>query len=332
VTGSEFFLTFLAAVFQGPTGPGDLWKALETSSVTLRYAASGGDSACSMEFRGLKRTYRLHRPAAGGSPLPLVIVLHGGGGTGEGMIKLTGGGFDRLADRDRFLAVYPDGVGKNWNDGRSPEETRYRTHTENIDDVGFISALIDSLVRKQNADPHSVYVTGISNGGMMSYRLACEIPEKIAAAAPVAGSIPRNLFGRCSPSRPVSILAINNIDDRLMPWDGGSVTGPFGVNKLGAVLSVSEVIGFWVDEDACSPTPVVTDEPDRDPEDGTRVRREEYGGGTDGTEVILYAVEGGGHTWPGGSQYLPAWIIGRTSRDIDATTLIWDFFKGHIRK
>lgn len=297
-------------------------------------AASGSDSDGSMNYRGLERTYRLHLPPRGNraSPLPLVIVLHGGGGTGENMIQLTGGGLNRLADRDGFIVAYPDGISKNWNDGRSPGEVGYRAHRENIDDVGFISALIDSIVRGLNADPHCVYVTGISNGAMMSYRLACEIPEKLAAIAPVAGSIPQKLIGSCSPSRPVSVLAINSIEDRLMPWDGGNVTGPWGRRSLGAVVSVDEAITFWADRDGCTPTPVITNEPDRDPKDGTRVRREVCGGGEEGTEVILYAVEGGGHTWPGGNQYLPEWIIGKTSRDIDADTVIWEFFRRHIRK
>ena len=296
--------------------------------------AAGDDSACSMSYKGLKRTYLVHVPEAPQSSgsLPLVIALHGGGGTAPTMVKLTAGGFDRLADRDGFLVAYPEGIAKNWNDGRSAQEAGYRAHEENIDDAGFISALIDSLVGDLHADPHRVYVTGISNGAMMSYRVACELSDKVAAVAPVDGNIPRNLLPLCSPSRPVSVLAINNVGDPLMPWKGGSITGPFGMKKLGQVLSVHESIACWVAEDSCPSGPVVTDEPDRDPEDGTRVRREAYGPGTEGTEVVLYAVDGGGHTWPGGSQYLPRLVIGRTSRDIDACAVIWDFFKRHIRK
>jgi len=125
--------------------------------------------------------------------LPLVIVLHGGGGTGEDQVKLTEGGLNTLADKEGFIVVYPDGFDKHWNDGRSGEETGYRTQEENIDDVGFISSLISYFIKELNIDPKRVYVTGMSNGAMMSYRLACELTEKIAAVAPVAGNMPQNL-------------------------------------------------------------------------------------------------------------------------------------------
>jgi polyhydroxybutyrate depolymerase len=101
--------------------------------------------------------------------------------------------------------------------------------------------------------------------------------------------------------------------------------------KLGQVLSVDESIRFWVTRNKCSTTPVVAEEPDRDPKDGTRVTRKEYSDGMEGTEVTLYSVDGGGHTWPGGFQYLPVWLIGKTSRDIDANEVIWEFFKKHSR-
>ena len=139
------------------------------------------------------------------------------------------------------------------------------------------------------------------------------------------------LFPECSPSRPVSVLAINNTEDPLVPYEGGEIIGGFRKIKLGKVLSVDESIAFWIERNMCSATPVVTEEPDLDPKDGTRVTRKDYINGTDGTEVILYSVEGGGHTWPGGIQYLPAWIIGKTCKDFDANEVIWSFFKNHSR-
>ena len=285
----------------------------------------------SIIFGGLKRTYLIHIPSSHDKTksMPLLIALHGGGGTGRHMVKLTLGGFDKLSDKEGFVVVYPDGIGKNWNDGRSGEETGYRAHKENIDDVGFISALIDALIKKLDIDPKRVYVTGMSNGAIMSYRLACELTEKIAAIAAVAGNIPQNLYPSCSPSRPISVLAINNVNDPLMPWAGKDITGPFGLKKLGKVLSTAETIRFWVNHNNCSLSPVITQEPDKDPKDGTRIRKEVYTNGKNETEVILYAIEGGGHTWPGGYQYLNERIIGKTSRDLDANEVIWDFFKKH---
>ncbi|MBE0678716.1 MAG: phospholipase [Bacteroidales bacterium] len=259
--------------------------------------------------------------------MPLVIALHGRGVDGEGMIIVTRKGFDRLAERDAFLVVYPDGIELNWNDGRRDQEDDERANSENIDDVGFIAALTDMMVRDYNADPRRVYVTGISNGAIMSYRLACELSHRIAAIAPVDGSIPLHFIDDCSPSRHVPVLAMNNVDDPVVPFEGGEIYGHFGREMLGKVLSVDQSVGYWVKKNGCSQVPVITEEPDRDPTDGTRVTRKEYVNEVDGTEVILYVVHGGGHTWPGGLQYLPSRVIGKTSRDIDASDVIWSFFK-----
>ncbi len=288
----------------------------------------------SIRFAGLKRTYLIYIPSSYDKtrPMPLLIALHGGGGSGKHMIKLTRGGFNTLADKKGFIVVYPDGIEKNWNDGRSAQETGYRAHRENIDDVGFISALLDHLMEEFNIDQKRVYVTGMSNGAMMSYRLACQLSQRIAAIAPVTGNIPQNLCPACSPAMPTSVLAINNVLDPLMPWSDEDITDPWGMKKLGKVMPTSETIRFWVEHNNCTPTAVITQEPDRDPHDGTRIRKEVYGNGKESTEVILYAVEGGGHTWPNGYQYLNENIVGKTSRDIDANEVIWDFFERHARK
>jgi polyhydroxybutyrate depolymerase len=123
---------------------------------------------------------------------------------------------------------------------------------------------------------------------------------------------------------------ISNTDDRLVPWGGGDIR--FGRKTFGRALSVPETIKYWVNHNQCSSSPSISMEPDRDPKDGTRVRREAYNQCRESSEVVLYAIEGGGHTWPGGDQYLPQWIIGKTNRDIDANEVIWDFFRKHIKK
>jgi polyhydroxybutyrate depolymerase len=295
-------------------------------------AFAGKDLRSSFMHDSLKRTFIIYIPSSYDKTvqLPLVIALHGRGANGASMIILTHKGFNKMADNDGFIMVYPDGIELNWNDGRMDEEANDRAHRENIDDVGFLSALIDSMIKDYNIDPKRVYVTGISNGAIMSYRLACELSDKITAIAPVDGNIPNLLVPECSPSEPVSVLAINNTDDPLVPFEGGYIYGIRKIN-LGKVLSVNESIEFWVDRNKCSVTPDVTEEPDMDPKDGTRVTRKQYVNGIEGTEVILYAVDGGGHTWPGGFQYLPAGIIGKTCRDFDANEVIWSFFKNHTR-
>lgn len=295
---------------------------------------SGGiDKRLSIMHDGIERTFHIHLPAMidENKQLPVVFALHGRGGNGESMILVTRRGFARLADNDKFIIVYPDGIEMNWNDGRMDEEVKDIAHSENIDDVGYISTLIDLMIKNYKADPGRIYVTGISNGAIMAYRLACELAGKITAIAPVDGSIPYMLLKECSPSRPVSVLAINNINDPLVPYEGGEAYTHFHMTKLGQLLSVQESVGFWAKQNKCTEKPVVAKEPDRDPRDGTRVTRKEYGEGVEGTEVVLYSVDGGGHTWPGGFQYMPVWLIGKTSRDIDACEVIWSFFKKHSR-
>jgi polyhydroxybutyrate depolymerase len=296
-------------------------------------AAAGTYQKSSFVHKDLERSFNIYIPSLYDKSvqLPLIIVLHGRGTNGEAMILVTRQGFDKLADKDKFITVYPNGIELNWNDGRMDEEANDRAHKENIDDVGFISALIDFMIKDYNINSKRVYITGMSNGALMAYRLACELSNKITAIAPVDGSIAQLLSSTCVPARPVSVLAINNVNDPLVPFEGGEVYGNFHLVKLGKVLSVKESIMFWVNRNKCLTTPVVTEEPDRDPKDGTRVLRREYTNGIGQTEVIVYSIDGGGHTWPGGVQYLPEWVIGKTCMDIDADEVIWSFFKKHSR-
>lgn len=277
---------------------------------------------------GLNRTYRLYVPLAHdkSKAVPLVIALHGGGGTGLNMERLTLGGFNRLAAGEGFVVVYPDGVDRHWNDGRGIQE--YRAHREDVDDVGFIAALIEHLHQTLGIDRARVYATGISNGGLFSQRLARELAPRIAAIGVVAVSMSDKIAQMRPPARPISVLLMPGIDDPLVPWGGGDI-GFRGSRPAGRVLSVADTVAAWTGLNRCPPRADVAMEPDRDPNDGTRVRWEAYAPCAEGTEVVLYAVEGGGHTWPGGWQYLPERLIGRTSRDIDANHVIWSFFKKH---
>lgn len=298
-----------------------LVPAFQSSGCT---PGTDNDYSASIVSGGLERTYSVHISSScdQSRPTPLVIVLHGGGGTGKGMVKLTG--FNALADRENFIIVYPDGFEKHWNDGRG---VQWQAQVENVDDVGFISALIDQLSDELNIDASRIYVTGISNGGMMSHRLGCELSQKIAAISPVASNIPVSMAPVWSPSRPMPVLIINGTDDPLERWEGGEIR--LWRNTYGVVLSVADTVKFWVEKDQCSSSPVITQLPDKDPADGTKVRKEVYGGCQDGAEVVLYAIEGGGHTWPGGLQYLPEFVIGKTSREFNASEVIWQFFKEH---
>lgn len=278
---------------------------------------------------GVERTYRIHIPSVVDFSPSLVFVLHGGGGTGEGMERtLTLGGFNSLSDQDHFIVVYPDGIEKYWNDGR--KNVTDPAHQQNIDDVSFFRTLIENLTTEFNVDPHRIYVTGISNGAMMSYRLAFEIPDKIAAIAPIAGAIPTDLLDYNISDIPVSVCIMSGTHDPLVPWEGGLVGTRR--NPRGTVISVPESTLFWCNHNNCSPEPNSTVLPDNDPKDGTRVQRDIYQGGRNNTEVVLYTINNGGHTWPDGYQYLPLALVGRTTHDVNANTVIWEFFSTHPKQ
>jgi len=283
------------------------------------------ESTHSMRVDGITRTYTVHIPQGytGNHSVPLVIALHGGGGSSQKMANLTA--FNSVSDTYGFIVVYPEGIENHWNDGRQLEE--YTTQKENIDDVHFISSLIDVVCEQYAIDKARIYATGISNGAMMSCRLACELPEKIAAVAMVVGALPTQLSTTCTPVSPVSVLLIAGTDDPLVPFEGGRIA--FSSEKYGEVESMYDTVHFWVQHNGCSDTPEVTWLPDTDPDDGCRVRREVYTNGINGTEVIFFCIEGGGHTWPGGLQYAAVRLIGKTCYDFDATETIWFFFDEH---
>ena len=281
----------------------------------------------SLTHNGLERAYHLYVPLSyrNSTTAPLVIALHGGGGNGHKMEKLSD--LNLLADQFGFIVAYPDAVEHHWNDGRGLK--KYRSQKDNIDDVGFISRMIDAIAGEYNIHKAHVYITGASNGAMMSLRLGCELAHKIAAMAPVIGSMPENLVTQCAPARPIPLMMINGTDDPLVPWEGGYVH--IFRKKLGKIISVPQTIDFWVAHNGCSPNPLISKVPDTDPEDGTSVQKSVYGQCTDGADVVLYEIKGGGHTWPGGYQYLPEFLIGKTNRDLDASRAIWDFFKRYRR-
>lgn len=270
---------------------------------------------------GRNRFFLLHVPPAFGGlegPLPLILVLHGGGGTAKGMVKLTQGRFNELADEAGFLVVYPQGIKRRWNEGR--DGLSASTPEGQVDDVGFFRALIEHLQAEYKADPARMFVTGISNGGLMSFRLACDLPDKIKAIAPVTASIPRSLETHCSRPAEVGLLLINGTDDPLVPYDGGQITA-LG-RERGEVLSTDETIALWLSKRNCRDQADLASLPDLAPDDGTTVTVVAY----PDCNVALYRIEGGGHTWPGGWQYLGEKRIGQTSREIDAAAEIWRFF------
>jgi polyhydroxybutyrate depolymerase len=264
---------------------------------------------------GTERTYLFHVPASyqAAQPAPLLIALHGLGETGGDMADMTG--FDTLADAQGFIVVYPVGVEQSWADRNNTAADR-----AGVDDVAFIDALIDHLATSYAIDPARIYATGISNGGFMATLLACALPEKIAAVAPVAATMPVSLAPQCPATRPVPFLLIHGLDDRTVPPGGGVVDAQGG--NLGLVMSDTDAITFWANHNGCAPEPTVTSLPTT-VGDGTHVAETSYTGCTADAGVVYDALAGVGHVWPGGPHNL--------SQNFDASAAIWTFFAAHPR-
>lgn len=276
----------------------------------------------SMAYGEDQRSYVLLPPEREAPESGLIVGLHGGGGDGKQFCQ-RGSGVSGLAGDAGFLVVCPDAVEGHWNDGRSVY--RYRSQREEIDDIGFLSTLISQITSEFGIDPDRVYLAGASNGGMMAYRMACEAPQPIRAAAAMIASLPAALT--CRPDRSTPILIMNGTDDPLMPFDGGNVT--FLGRPLGGVRSTQDTFQIWGLLNECRPPVRVTHLPDTSEADGSQVVRHEFSGCVDGAEVVLYEVIGGGHTLPGGVQYAPRWLIGKTNRDVSAAQIVLDFFDQH---
>jgi len=279
----------------------------------------------SIEFDSYNRTFRVHIPGSYDQLLSnaIVFVLHGGGGSGENMENsLTLQGFNTIAEENNFIVVYPDGIENKWNDGR--QNISQNLSFYNVDDVGFLSLLIDELADEFHIKNGNVFFTGISNGGFMCYRLGFELPDKIKAIAPVAATNAVDLLNNYNTIGTISICIMCGTKDPFVPYEGGYIT-IFNQTRS-KVTSVNATVDFWVQNNKCNTNPEIYEFPDVDPNDGTRVVLEKYDEGVNGTVVYLYSIIGGGHTWPGGLQYFPEWFIGKTCRDIDANEIIWDFF------
>ncbi|MDB6042775.1 MAG: hypothetical protein JWM63_1326 [Gammaproteobacteria bacterium] len=296
-----------------------------TACTTMTRHDPTPESKCySIEHGGLKRTFRLYIPAkTTEGALPLIFVLHGGGGTGANMEWLTRQGFNRIADREGAIIAYPDGVGRSWNDGRA--DLQSRSSNEKVDDLGYLRELPREISGTFPVDVARVYATGISNGGFMAYRLACDAADVFAAVAPVAASLPVDLGQRCAPARAVSLTIINGTEDPIVPWNGGAIRVLWVAR--GSVLSAQATAARWMELDKCDSLHDVGGLKDAVADDGTALlqRTAECAGKS---EITLYEVRGGGHTWPGGEAYLGQTIVGRVSHELNANETVWRFFSG----
>ncbi|MEO6523619.1 MAG: hypothetical protein ABIN91_18190 [Mucilaginibacter sp.] len=258
-----------------------------------------------INVNGVKREFTTYLPTDAIGGMPVVISLHGGFASPKGQFKLAD--FRPIADKDKFIVVCPASK-HGWEDGKDVGK---------IDEVKFIDQLISYLIKTYHANGNRIYVTGISKGGFMTARLACQLSSRIAAVAIVAATLDSN--EGYTPQYPMPILFIHGTKDPIVSYNGGSLFGR-------EVYSHRDIIKKWAAIDNCNPKPVITNIPDK-AGDGTSLIKEEYTNSATGMQVIGYTVNNGGHTWPGGSQYLPRFLIGKTTKNLNACQTIWDFFK-----
>lgn len=275
-----------------------------------------GSYTFSLEHGGLTRMYRVHVPASysPSKPAPMLLSFHGGGGNMNYQADDKYYGLISKSEQIGYIAVFPNGYSRfgsgvlaTWNAGNCCGGARDR----NIDDVGFIREVIKNLKAQLNIDPERIFSSGMSNGALFSYRLACEMADTIRAIASVAGS---DGTSQCSPSRPVSILEIHARNDEFVLFNGGAGKDS---KVLANFVSVPETISRWVKRNGCNPTPKrVLDKPGAYCDAYTQCR--------ENVEVKLCVTESGGHSWPGGVKVRTG-EPGSTA--ISATDLMWEFFE-----
>ncbi len=252
---------------------------------------------------GRDRDFRLYIPSTyENSEKPLALIFNMHGFTSTAAQQELSSEMNKVAEKDNFLVCYPNGINRSWNVGWSFGST--------ADDVDFISELIDYIGEKYDLDKSRVYACGMSNGGFMAFRLACELSDKIAAVASVTGSMIPEAISACQPNKAVPVLQIHGTQDFVVNYNGSNIAAP-----------IDDVLNLWIRNNKCPEEPIITELPDINTTDNTTTEIIKYGPCDNQTEVIHYKIQNGGHTWP----RLNATAAG-TSRDFDASQVIWDFF------
>lgn len=278
-----------------------------------------GDHRQSLEHGGRKRVYRVYVPAGyrPGTPAPLLVALHGGGGSMDYMGRDENYGLISLSERTGLVLVLPNGISRlrsgmlaTWNAGDCCGSAR----DEQVDDVGYIRRVLEQVQRQLHIDPQRIYATGMSNGAMMAYRLACELPGVFRAIAAVAGT---DNTRTCTPDRPVSVLHIHARNDSHVLYEGGA--GPDAVERalITEFRSVPETVARWQERNSCPKTPQRVLE-----KDGAWCER--YAPCAGGTQLQLCVTTAGGHSWPGGTKRRGE----APTQAVNANELMWTFFSG----
>ncbi|MBH8565864.1 hypothetical protein I8748_27475 [Nostoc sp. CENA67] len=268
-----------------------------------------GDNYGKLYDQGKLRTYYFYIPKSDNKkhPMPLVFVFHGDNGSGRSISNVTR--FNKLANQKGFIVVYPDGIDQKWS---------LRGNAKGkVDDVLFVSALIDHLKQQINIDSHKIYASGFSRGGILTQALACKLPNKIAGFASVAGSLPVRLKPNCQPQTPISMLMINGTSDRDVLYEGDDHT------QRGALVSIRDMVNFWRSHDQCTSSHKSSQFSEH------KVKTSLYTGCNGNSEVWHLAVVNGGHFWPGGASTDESVNRFNAKLGLNASETIWNFFQRH---
>lgn len=262
----------------------------------------------SMTHDGLNRTYRLYIPESYNSntPVPLLLNLHGY--TSNNIQQEFYGDFRPIADTANFIIVHPNGTTDN-----SGNQFWSAFGLSSVDDTGFLAALIDEISAQYSIDPNCIYSTGMSNGGFMSYELACQLSGRIAAIASVTGSMIESRLDACNSTHPTPVMQIHGTADPTVPYIGIPAQ---------TMMHIDTLVKRWAELNSCDMTPTITQVPNISLVDGCTAEHFVFDNGTAGSSVELYKVNGGAHTWPGAPVN-----IGVTNQDFDASIEIWRFFR-----
>lgn len=279
----------------------------------------------SITVDNIQRHYIIHLPSGYNSlqKMPIIFALHGGGGTDKNTVKLYN--LNGLADKNGCIVVYPNAINKAWN--MPGISSRVKGLDKSVDDIKFISSLIDSIVTNYKGDDKRVFCTGISRGGMFSLYLAYKLSDRITAIAPVCASISHTIANDYTFSHPTPVLLINGTSDPLVSYNGGA--GKFNkaneASQDADMLATEDLVKKIITLNKCNSLPIETAIADNDKADGCTAINYTYICNT-GAPVEFIKVINGGHTWPGGTQYLPKIIIGNLCKDFSASEKIMAFF------
>jgi polyhydroxybutyrate depolymerase len=275
---------------------------------------------------GQDRTFRMFVPSHLERSVPVVFVFHGTEEAGHGaasIINLTH--FDRIAEDNHFIAIFPEAFDGNWNDGRENETAQ--SYLQDIDDIAFVDRILETVEADYPIDPHRIYATGFSNGAIFCHYLAANRSAIFSAIAPVSGQLAFPFSKKFRPKEAVSVLEIHGTSDPVVPYGGGKVN-----DDGGEVIAVEETVEYWSRADSCKSRYVQLPMPDSNQNDDCYAEKFLWTDGKHDAEVILCRVVGGGHTWPGSARPFYMFFLGNICLDFNASQMIWQFFKTHPKE